>query len=75
MVVTSDRQQGAARLAASYELSTEEVLASPHFLVGTVEQICEDLQARREQYDLSYIVVWEEHLQTLAPVVARLANW
>lgn len=75
MAITPDRKQGAARLAVRYGFSTEELLASPHFLVGTIEQICDDLQARREQYGISYIVVWEEHLQALAPIVARLANW
>jgi hypothetical protein len=41
-------------------------------LVGTVDQICEDLIARREEFGFSYIVLHD--IDAFAPVVARLAG-
>ena len=46
-------------------LSAEQVLASPHFLVGTVDQMVADLQMRRERYEIfaaaqhDRLLVWE----------------
>ncbi len=55
-------------------MSTEVILRAPYLLLGTVDQICEDLLARRERYGISYINVFEPSLEALAPVVARLAG-
>jgi len=74
VVVTNNRQQATEQLAYRYDLSSEQLLNTPYFLVGNVEQICDDLQRYREQYGISYLVVWEEYLEALAPVVARLAG-
>ena len=74
MVVANNRRQAIEQLAHRYGLSNEQVLDTPHFLVGSVEQICNNLQRYREWYDISYLVVWEENMKALAPVVARLAG-
>jgi len=55
-------------------LSGEEVAGSPHVLIGTTDQIAEDLQTRRSLYGISYIEVLEEYMEMFAPVVARLAG-
>ena len=55
-------------------LSAEQVLASPHFLVGTVDQMVADLQMRRERYGISYITVFGDSVDIFSPVVARLAG-
>jgi hypothetical protein len=39
-----------------------------------VEQIIEDLQARRDRWGISYCVVHEPYMDALAPVVVRLAG-
>jgi len=39
-----------------------------------VDQICEELIGRRERYGISYFSVFEQSLEALAPVVARLAG-
>jgi probable F420-dependent oxidoreductase len=46
----------------------------PHAAVGSVEQICEELQRRRELYGFSYITVGDAHLDAFVPVVERLAG-
>jgi probable F420-dependent oxidoreductase len=43
-------------------------------LVGSVDQICEQVLANREQFGISYIGIVEDNLDTFAPVVARLAG-
>ena len=74
VVVTDDRDTPATQLGERYGLPPEQVLESPYILLGTVAQLCEVLLARREQYGLSYIVVFEPGMDAFAPVVARLAN-
>ena len=39
-----------------------------------MDQIVEDLTARRERWDISYYLVHEPYLDDFAPVVARLAG-
>jgi probable F420-dependent oxidoreductase len=43
-------------------------------LVGSVDQMCETLIARRERLGISYFVVGDELMDALAPVVQRLAG-
>lgn len=45
-----------------------------HVLVGSTEQIAEQLLARREQYGFSYIQVPDAQMEAFAPIVARLAG-
>ena len=71
--VTEDRDAIAAAFAPMMELEPVEVLEMPHFLVGTVDQIVEDLQARRERFGVSHIVLPDDAADDLAPVVERLA--
>lgn len=47
---------------------------SVHVLIGSVDQIVDELLARREAYGFSYIQVIEHQLEAFAPVVARLAG-
>jgi hypothetical protein len=56
------------------QLTPDEILQSPYVLVGTVDQIVEDLQARRERWGISYYVIFEPYLDVFAPIVARLAG-
>jgi probable F420-dependent oxidoreductase len=75
---TEDREQAAdfiaKTLAAGFNVSTESVLQTPYVLIGTEDQICEDLLARRERFGVSYINVFENSLEILAPVIKRLAG-
>ncbi len=73
-LVTNDRQQAAEQFAHRYGVSSEQLLATPHMLVGSVEQICDDLQRYRERYAISYFAIWEEHIERFAPIVGQLAG-
>jgi probable F420-dependent oxidoreductase len=72
--VTDDRDVVAGAMAAGLGAEPKDVLEMPHFLIGTMEQIVEDLVARRERFGISYVVVPGEAAESLAPVVERLAG-
>src|SRR5947209_8113592 len=72
--VTNHREGVAAGIASHVGLTPQQILSSPHCLIGTTEQICAALQQRREQFGISYITVLKEHVDAFAPVVARLAH-
>ena len=72
--VTDDRDALAAAMASGSGSEPSAVLETPHFLIGTVEQMIEDLQARRERYGISYVIVPGEIAQSLAPIVKRLTG-
>jgi probable F420-dependent oxidoreductase len=78
MRVTDNRYQAAAQFVQAWQLTEvvrpEHILDSPHALIGTVDQIVEDLLARRECYGVSYVAVFEEQMDMFAPIVARLAG-
>jgi len=72
VLVTDDRPGVAEALAPGLGLSPERALASPHGLVGSVEEIADDLLARRERWGMSYITVGLDAVDAMAPVVQRL---
>jgi len=76
VVVTDDRRKAAEELATGRwaRLTPDEILASPYALVGTVDQMVDDLRGRRERWGISYIMTHEPFMDALAPVVARLAG-
>jgi hypothetical protein len=61
---------GRSSVAINTNLSTGQILESPHVLVGTVDQMVETLQERRERYGISYITVFGD-IDAFSPVVAR----
>jgi probable F420-dependent oxidoreductase len=74
VAITDDRTGLVAAAAEGFGLTPEQALASPYALCGTVDQIVEDLQARRERFGISSIGVGIGSLDDLAPVVARLVG-
>jgi probable F420-dependent oxidoreductase len=72
--ITDDRESVASVMAAGIGVEAKDILAMPHFLIGTVDEVVEDVQARRERYGISYVIVPGEAAESFAPVVARLAG-
>ena len=72
--ITDDRESVASLMAAGFGVEPQDILAMPHFLIGTVEEVVENLQARRERYGISYVIVPGEAAEPFAPVVARLTG-
>jgi probable F420-dependent oxidoreductase len=75
VVETDDRSKAAEELTSRWsQLTPGEILQSPYVLIGTVDQMVEDLKLRRERWGISYYVIFEPYLDAFAPVVARLAG-
>jgi probable F420-dependent oxidoreductase len=77
VAVTDDRRSAAEQAAVERgwgAAAAELVLEMPSVLIGPVDQISEQLQARRDRYGFSYLVVSDEDMEAFAPVVDRLAG-
>jgi probable F420-dependent oxidoreductase len=78
-VNVTDRRRDAVRdWLRDSEMPTDDAnveiwLQSPSLLIGTVDQIVEDLLARRQRYGFSYITIFEP-MEPFIPVVERLAG-
>jgi len=74
-VITTHRHDTAATLGAPLGLEAEDVLGSPHFLVGTVDELREDLIARRERWGIDYwTLVGPQDLESFSSVIAGLRD-
>ena len=75
VIVTDDRHKAAQELTARWpHLTADDLLASPYVLLGTVDQLVDNLRARRDRWGISYVMTHEPFMDALAPVVARLAG-
>jgi probable F420-dependent oxidoreductase len=72
--IVPDREDAIARLAGAMTVTAEQIEGSPIALIGTTDQIAEQLRERRESFGFSYIVVHEAELESFAPVVAALTG-
>jgi probable F420-dependent oxidoreductase len=79
--VTEDRlgaarqiASGLSRQAVAYGLTAEQVLENPCFLIGTVDDIVEQLVTRRERHGIARVGVPGSAIEAFAPIVARLAG-
>ena len=52
----------------------EAALESGLACIGTIDEICDQLVARRERWGVSYIVIGDDLFEAFAPVVERLAG-
>jgi probable F420-dependent oxidoreductase len=77
VVRSPDRRLAAERLASDRGwngITAEQILAMPSIFIGSPDHVVELMLARREQYGLSYYVVFDRAMDAFAPVVARLAG-
>jgi probable F420-dependent oxidoreductase len=73
--VTDHREMVAGHIAHGAGLAPEDILNSPHFLIGSVEQICEDLYHYRERYGISYLsLLGGGSNDEFTPVIARMSG-
>jgi probable F420-dependent oxidoreductase len=74
VMVTPDAAAVADRMAAGFGLTAAEALDVPLVLIGTVDELCETVAARRARYGFTYWIVPDDAMEAFAPVVARLAG-
>jgi len=73
-IVTDERDAVAEKVGGGMSMDAETILASPHTLVGSAEQIADELIEQRERWQGSYVTVQSDALESFAPVVAALAG-
>ena len=77
VVVATHRREAAERFVRErgwQGLSVERVFEMPSIFIGSVDQIVDEMQKRRERYGISYYVVSDRVLEIVAPIVARLSG-
>src|SRR5216684_1555048 len=62
--ITEDRDSVAEALASRLGAGAQDFLETPHFLIGTLDQIAESLCERRERYGISYVILPGEVTET-----------
>jgi probable F420-dependent oxidoreductase len=73
-IVTDDAAKIAERVAPGFGTTPEELPRAPHALIGSVDQIVDELERRRDEYGFSYIAFSGDVFEQTAPIVARLAG-
>ena len=73
-VITDDARSVAQSLAPAFAMSPDELLHVPLALIGTLEEMEEELRWRRQHYGISYYSLEADCWESLAPVVGRLAG-
>jgi probable F420-dependent oxidoreductase len=77
LVFEVDRENAAARLIAARKwtgVSVADVLAMPSVFIGSVDEIADRMEERRDLYGFSYFVASDRVLDRAAALVARLAG-
>jgi probable F420-dependent oxidoreductase len=69
-----DRDEALGNLAPMFGLSPQDAADVPIALVGTVDQICQTLEERRQRWGFTYWVVHEGEMEAFAPVVQRMTG-
>ena len=77
IVITDDRSTGFTKVICENEwggIDHSEIEDLPAIFVGSVKQICEQMNARREQLGISYYVVPDGLMTECAPIVEMLSG-
>jgi hypothetical protein len=74
VAVGGDVDEVAKAIAPGFGISEQQAREVPIALVGSVEQICDQLVERRERWGLSYWVVHDAEMEAFAGVIDRLAG-
>ena len=73
-IITDARDAVAEKVGGAMGMDAPTVLASPHTIIGSAEQVADELVEQRERWQGSYVTVQSDALDSFAPVVAALAG-
>ncbi len=77
IVIADDRHAATERLIAERQwdgITVEEVWDMPSIFIGSIAQIAEDMEQRRETLGFSYFILPDDEMDVCAPVVTRMAG-
>ncbi len=72
--VTDNRQGLAEAVAPGFGISPEDALEAGIALVGSVHEICDLMEQRRDRWSVNEAVIGGDEMEMFAPVVERLAG-
>lgn len=73
-ILTDDAFTIFETMSGAFGLTPDQGRETPYALVGTVDEMIENLEHRRQRWGFSYVGVPRESAEALAPVVAKLAG-
>jgi probable F420-dependent oxidoreductase len=73
-MIDDDREAVAEAMAPLLGMSSEEALASPHALVGTITQCTDTVRSWRDRWGISFVSIDAEVMEDFAPVIEALAG-
>ncbi|HZP30261.1 MAG TPA: TIGR03621 family F420-dependent LLM class oxidoreductase [Acidimicrobiia bacterium] len=74
VAIAPDARDVVARVAPAHDLTPDELLASPHVLAGTRDEVVERLEQLRDELGFSSFTVSQGAMEDLAPVVEALTG-
>ena len=74
VMLTDDAAGLAAQMAPAFDIDPADALHVPLALIGTLDEMAEELEWRRAEYGISYWSIESDAWETLAPVVSKLAG-
>ena len=74
VLVTDDGAGLAGQMAPAFGIEPDDALHVPLALIGTLDEMVDELRWRREEYGISYWSIESDAWETLGPVVATLAG-
>jgi probable F420-dependent oxidoreductase len=74
VMITDDRSSIIEAMAPHFGISTDDALHIPLALLGTLDEMREELQWRREEYGISYWSIEADSWEALGPVVSSLSG-
>ncbi len=72
--ITDDAMATAEFMASMIGATAEQMLDSPHVLIGTVDECIERVRSWRERWGISYVSFSGDFMDEMAPVVAALSG-
>ncbi len=73
-VVTDERDATLGQMAPMFALEPNQLADHPHALIGSVDSICDQIVERRETYGISYVTFGASAVESVGPIVERLAG-
>jgi probable F420-dependent oxidoreductase len=74
VLIGQPKKDAITSAAPLFGVPAEVAAEIPIAMAGTVDEVCDDLEARRERWGFNYIVVHEGEIDAFAPVVERLTG-
>jgi probable F420-dependent oxidoreductase len=74
VMITDDAGSMAETMAPHFGIEVDDALHVPGILLGTLDEMVEELQWRREEYGISYWSIESDAWEALGPIVSKLSG-